>query len=165
MRNAVVGALVGIAVVVTALVLGPTIWAQVREGRRVTPGIDRWMLQGPGSEIGLSVRELRQEEISAAKLEQPGGVHVEEVVEWEPGRRVRLRMGEFPAPLSRLATHFDETFEFERTGGQTRVVRSFELHPKSKATRPLLWLISLLLKRAIARHLRQMKAAGTGGVS
>ena len=54
----------------------------------------------------------------------------------------------------------DETWEFEQVAGLTRVVRSFALHPRSAATRPLLWLISVLLRRAIARHLRQMKAAG-----
>ena len=45
-----------------------------------------------------------------------GSSHVEEIVEWEPDRRLRLRMGEFSPPLSRLATGFDETWEFERTG-------------------------------------------------
>jgi hypothetical protein len=80
MRKAVVGALVALAVVVSALVLGPTLWAQVREGRRVSPGIDRLMLQGAGSQIGVSVRELRADEVAAAKLEQQGGVYVQEVV-------------------------------------------------------------------------------------
>ena len=93
-----------------------------------------------------------------------GSSHVEEVVEWEPGRRIRLRMGGFSPPLSRLATGFDETFEFERSGEQTRVVRRFELHPKGTAARPLLWLISILLKKAIARHLRQMRDAAAGDV-
>jgi hypothetical protein len=55
-----------------------------------------------------------------------------------------------------LATGFVETWEFERLGHGTRVVRSFHMHAKSLFTRPVLWLISFLLKRAIARHLRQM---------
>lgn len=86
-----------------------------------------------------------------------GSAHVEEVIEWEPSRRVRLRMGEFVPPLSRLATGFVETFEFERDGGRTRVVRRFELHPRSGATRPLLWLISLLIRKAAARHLNGLQ--------
>ena len=53
-----------------------------------------------------------------------------------------------------------ETWQFEQAAGLTPVVRSFSLHPRSAATRPLLWLISLLLRRAIARHLRQMQQAG-----
>jgi len=63
----------------------------------------------------------------------------------------------FSAPLPRLATEFQESWSFERAGTATRVTRSFELHPKSAVTRPALWLISLLLRRAVARHLRQMR--------
>ncbi|WP_161602603.1 SRPBCC family protein [Tautonia marina] len=88
-----------------------------------------------------------------------GSSHTEEVVEWDPPRRIRLRMGGFPPPLSRLATEIVETWQFDRVGEVTRVVRSFTLHPRSMATRPLLGLISLLLRRAIARHLRHMQDA------
>jgi hypothetical protein len=84
-----------------------------------------------------------------------GSSHVEEIVEWEPERRLRLDMKEFSPPLSRLATGFVELWEFERLGDRTRVTRSFEMHAKSAFARPVLWLISFLLKRAIARHLRQ----------
>ncbi len=87
-----------------------------------------------------------------------GSSHVEEIVEWEPDRRLRLRMGEFSPPLSRLATGFDETFEFERTGEADEGRPQLRAAPEvGTATRPLLWLISLLLKRAVARHLRQMR--------
>jgi len=86
-----------------------------------------------------------------------GSSHVEEIVEWEPDRRLRLDMKDFSQPLSRLATGLVETWEFERLGDGTRVTRSFEMHPKSLLARPALWLISFLLKRAVARHLRQMR--------
>jgi hypothetical protein len=89
-----------------------------------------------------------------------GSSHAEEIVEWQPERRLRLHMQDFSAPLSRLATGFEETWQFERIGDITRVERSFELHAKSAFTRPLLWLLSFLLKRAIARHLRQMRDLG-----
>lgn len=88
-----------------------------------------------------------------------GSRHVEEVVVWEPDRRVRLDMKDFSPPLSRLASGFEERWEFEQTDAGTRVVRSFIMHPKSMLARPALWLISLLLKRAIARHLGQMRLA------
>jgi hypothetical protein len=83
--------------------------------------------------------------------------HVEEIVEWQPDRRVRLDMKDFSRPLSRLASGFVETWEFERLDAGARVTRSFELRPRSAPARPVLWLISLLLRRAAARHLRQMK--------
>jgi hypothetical protein len=85
-----------------------------------------------------------------------GSTHVEEIVEWQPDRRLRLMMHEFSPPVSRLATRFEETWEFASGAGGTQVVRSFDLHPQSAFTRPVLWLISLLLRRAIDRHLRQM---------
>ena len=97
MRKAVVGALAAVVLVVTALVLAPTIWAQVRGDRQMPPGLDRLMLQGPGSEIGVSVRELRAEEVSGAKLEQPGGVFVQDVQEGTPAARAGLRSGDIIA--------------------------------------------------------------------
>ena len=86
-----------------------------------------------------------------------GSSHVEEIVEWQPDRSVRLEFKDFSPPLSRLATTFEEIWEFEPLDGQTRVVRSFRLHAKSMLARCLLWMNSFLLKRAIARHLREMK--------
>jgi hypothetical protein len=64
-----------------------------------------------------------------------GSSQVEEIVEWQPDHRLRLRMQDFSAPLSRLATVFDETWEFRRIGDATKVTRSFELHAKSAAAR------------------------------
>lgn len=86
-----------------------------------------------------------------------GSTHVEEIVEWQPDRRIQLRMGDFSKPLSRLATRFVETWDFERVGHETKAVRSFEMNAKSVLAKPALWLISFFLKRAIARHLREMR--------
>jgi hypothetical protein len=83
--------------------------------------------------------------------------HVEEIVEWQPDHLVQLRMKEFSPPLSRLATDFEEMWEFERVGNETKVTRSFQLHAKSVLARPFLWVISILLKKAIARHLQEMR--------
>ena len=88
-----------------------------------------------------------------------GSSHVEEIVEWLPDQRLTLRMKDFSPPLSRLATSFEETLEFERIDEATRIIRSFKLHAKSPLARMFLWLISWFLKRAIARHLRQMQKA------
>lgn len=88
-----------------------------------------------------------------------GSTHVEEIVEWQPERRVGLEMNEFSPPLSKLATRFEETWEFKRSDGGTIVTRYFELHAKSRLARLLLWVISFFLKRAIARHLREMRTS------
>jgi hypothetical protein len=87
-----------------------------------------------------------------------GSSHVEEIVEWQPDHGLRMRMQDFSAPLSRLAIRFEETWWFNRTDQTTRVTRCFEMHARSAVARPLLWLISVLFKRAIARSLRQMAA-------
>ena len=94
-----------------------------------------------------------------------GSSHVEEIFEWQPDHRIRLEMKHFSPPLSRLATRFEETWEFKRTGNETHVTRSFYLHAKSFLARLPLWVISFFLKRAIARHLGEMRASGVAGHS
>lgn len=86
-----------------------------------------------------------------------GSSHVEEIVEWQPDRRLQLQMGNFSKPLSRVATAFVETWEFERVGNATKVTRTFELNAKSALTKPVLWFLSFFLERAIARHLTEIK--------
>jgi hypothetical protein len=118
------------------------------KGYAVLPGIQaaEYEIRAPGI-VGSRIRVTNTD----------GSSHVEEIVEWQPEHRLRLQMKEFSPPLSRLATGFEESWVFQRIDHATRVTRSFTLHPKSGLTRPLLWLISFLLKRAIARHLREMR--------
>lgn len=124
--------------------------------------LDRWPEfegYGPLPGIQQAAFEVRTDEIVGTRIRvknRDGSTHVEEIMEWEPSRRLRLRMGDFAPPVSRLATAFDETWEFQRTANGTHVTRSLALHPSSQLTKPLLWLISRLLKRAIARHLNQL---------
>jgi Polyketide cyclase / dehydrase and lipid transport len=89
-----------------------------------------------------------------------GSSHVEEIVAWQPDRRIGLEMKDFSPPLSRLATRFEETWDFTRTEKGTIVTRSFCLQAKSFLAWPLLRVIAFLLKRAIARHLREMRTSG-----
>ncbi len=115
---------------------------------------------GPLPGIKQAEFETKTAEIVGTRIRvtnRDSSTHVEEIVEWEPTRCLRLHMHEFSPPVSRLAISFDEAWQFERDGDLTHVVRSFEMHPRSALTRPLLWLISFLLKRAIGRHLEQMQ--------
>lgn len=116
---------------------GPIPGIKVAEFELQTPGI-------VGSQIRVTNRD--------------GSSHIEEIVEWQPKHRLRLHMKEFSPPLSRLATGFEETWEFERVGNETKVTRSFQMHPKSVLARAVLWAISIVLKRAIARHLWEMRS-------
>lgn len=130
--------------------------------------ISQWSgFQGYGVLPGIKDAEfeVKTPEIIGSRIrviDTDGSSHLEEIVEWEPERRIRLLMHEFSPPLSRLATDFKETWEFSCIGRDTTVVRVFELHARSRVTRPLLWLISILLERAITRHLRQMRDASYG---
>ena len=115
---------------------------------------------GPLPGIKVAVFEVQTPGIVGSRIRvtnQDGSSHIEEIVEWQPDHRVRLHMREFSAPLSRLATEFEETWEFKRTANGTHVTRSFRLHAKSALARLLLWGISFFLKRAIVRHLREMR--------
>src|SRR5213596_232306 len=110
--------------------------------------------------IKAAVYEVRTPGVVGSRIRvtnTDGSSHVEEIVEWQPDHRLRLHMRDFSPPLCRLATGFDETWKFRRIDNATRVIRSFELYAKSALAWPFLWLISFPLKRAIARHLRQMR--------
>jgi hypothetical protein len=114
------------------------------------------------AEVDLQTPGIVGSRIRVTNLD--GSSHVEEIVEWRE-HRIRLQMKEFSAPLSRLATGFEETWEFKRTGDETCVVRSFRLHSKSILARLPLWVISFFLKQAIVRHLREMRTRGVVGRS
>lgn len=115
---------------------------------------------GPIPGIKVAVFDVQTPAVVGSRIRVTnldGSSHVEEIVEWQPDHRVRLQMKEFSPPLSRLATEFVETWEFQRVEGGTKITRSFQLHAKSLLARLLLGVISFFLKRAIARHLREMR--------
>jgi hypothetical protein len=116
---------------------------------------------GPIPGIQSAVFELRTAETVGSIIRvtnRDGSTHRERIVEWVPPSRLHIRMEIFSPPLSRLATGFDEVWQFEPAGDSTRVTRNFAMHPVGWWTKPALWLISLLLRRAIAKHLRLMAA-------
>jgi hypothetical protein len=115
---------------------------------------------GPLPGIQSAVFEARTPEFVGTRIKvtnTDGSVHFEEIVEWQPDARLVLHMADFSPPLSRLATRFEEEWAFVQAGNATQVARTFRLYPKSVLTRPAVWLISLLLRRAVARHLRHIK--------
>jgi hypothetical protein len=117
---------------------------------------------GPLPGIQSAQFEVRTPEVVGTRIRvtnTDGSTHAEEIVEWKPNSRLVLHMADFSPPLSRLATWFEEEWGFEPAGDATRVARTFRLYQRSVLTRPAVWLISLLLRRAVARHLRQIKAS------
>ncbi len=123
---------------------------------------------GPIPGIRVAEFEVQTAGIVGSRIRvtnEDGSSHVEDIVAWEPNHRLRLEMKEFSAPLSRLATSFEETWEFKRTSKDTHVTRSFRLYAKSVPSRLLLWVISFFLQWAIVRQLREMRTREEGGRS
>jgi serine protease Do len=109
MRKSLVGGAAAVALVAIVSAAMPALEAQVR-GRTAPRLTDMMMLQGGGSEIGVSVRDLTSDEISKAKLAQPGGVLVQEVRDGSPASRAGLTSGdivvEFDGERVRGVRHF-----------------------------------------------------------
>src|SRR5687768_12640389 len=92
MRNRMGGAVAGVALTVLITPVAPAAGAQGRG--RTMPGTEMMMLEGGGSEIGVSVRDLNSDEVAKAKLAQPGGVVIEEVRAGSPASRAGLMNGD-----------------------------------------------------------------------
>ena len=103
--------------------------------------------------------ETKTEEMIGSRIavqNTDGSTHIEEIYRWEPEKTIGMKLHEFSPPLNKLATHFMEDWTFDQKPEGTLVQRSFELHPTSFFTKPFLWLISLMFRRAIAKHLAEM---------
>lgn len=111
--------------------------------------------------IASAAYELRTDDMIGSRIRvrnTDGSSHVEEIYVWEVGQKIAIKMDEFTPPLSRLAAYFTEEWSFQATAEGTLAARRFQLFPRRGWTRPFLWLISLMFRRAIARHLAEMAA-------
>mgnify|MGYP001254184888 CR=1 FL=1 len=109
--------------------------------------------------IASAVYEKRTDDMIGSRIRvqnTDGSSHVEEIYAWNEGEKVAMKMHEFTPPLSRMAGYFTEEWTFVPQGSGTLVTRHFELYARHWGTRPFLWLISLLFRRAIARNLAEM---------
>lgn len=124
--------------------------------------VDAWSQFGgygvlPG--IQSAAYETRTENMVGSRIRvrnTDGSGHVEDIYRWVPGQAVAMKLHEFTRPLSLLATHFTEEWSLQPASQGTAVTRSFQMYPTRSMTRPFLWLISQLFRRAIARHLDEM---------
>ena len=82
-----------------------------------------------------------------------GSSHVEEIVEWDAANKVVLKFQEFEPPLKHLATHFLETWRFQKSASGTDVSRSMAMYPKGLLGWLLLLPISSLMKKAFEKNL------------
>ena len=84
-------AVAAVVMVCGAMALVPFVSAQTPE-RDLRSDVFRAF--GAGSEIGVSVRELSNDEVSKARLERAGGVYVQSVREGSPAARADIRSGD-----------------------------------------------------------------------
>jgi len=129
--------------------------------------LDKWLDfrgYGPIPGIKTAMFDVHTPDVVGTRIHVTnldGSSHVEEIVEWRPDQRIRLEFKELSPPLCRLTTGFEEIWEFKRVHGGTIAVRSFRMHAKSVLAWLPLRVIAYFLKKAIARHLRELKAAAT----
>lgn len=133
---------------VCATISDMTQWSKF-EGYGFLPGIERAEYERrTANMVGSRIRVQNRD----------GSSHVEEIYHWLPGREIGMKLHEFSPPLSRLASHFTEEWQLESRPKGTYVTRTFRLYPGRSLARPILWLISLFFRRAIAKNLAQMAA-------
>jgi serine protease Do len=114
MRRATVAGVSAVGLVIAAVILAPVVVGQNERpsSERRTLKHDRHMMiaDGRGAEIGVSIRDLDAVEVSKAKLPQPAGALVQEVVEDGPAAKAGIKQGdvilEFDGERVRSARHF-----------------------------------------------------------
>ena len=113
--------------------IGPTVHGQTASVRRETPRVVQF--SGGGSWIGLSVRDLGDEDVAKTKLPAPGGVLVEEVSTESPAQTAGVKAGdvivEFDGERVRGTRQFTRLVQETPAGRkvQTSVVRDGQRVP------------------------------------
>ena len=109
MKKWVIGGVAIVTLILSGLILVPTLSAQ-RQGTYTQWQFDGLTLEGPGSSVGLSVRDLTADDASRAKLQQTEGVFVESVRDGTPAARAGVKNGdvvvEFDGERPRSARQF-----------------------------------------------------------
>lgn len=105
MRKAIVAGAAALVLVAAAFVVAPTVWSQVRSGD--TPERRVVMLDGRGSSIGVSIRDLEPGDTTA---DGQSGAIIADVNEGSPADKAGVREGdlvvEFDGERVRSARHF-----------------------------------------------------------
>jgi len=110
MRKALVAGAAAVVLIVAAFVVATTVWSQERSDGQRSRDRRVFMLDGRGSAIGVSIRDLEAEEAAKAKIGNAAGVFIEDVEEDSPAAKAGIREGdivvEFDGERVRSARHF-----------------------------------------------------------
>jgi hypothetical protein len=124
--------------------------------------VDRWSgFKGYGPLPGIAKVTMKSPANSIVGTEfyvenTDGSKHKETVQSLSAGNYLIMKISDFTAPVKNIATHFIERWDFTDTNSGYRINRTLELYPKNAFAALPLWLISWLLKKAIARHTHQI---------
>lgn len=112
------------------------------EGYAFLPGIKeaRFETRTPGW-VGTRIRVQNRD----------GSSHIEEIIRWD-AKGLSLKFQEFQPPVSHLATHFIETWDFSPIPAGTRITRRMTLFPKNWPGWLLLLPIAHLMKKAFEKQ-------------
>lgn len=124
--------------------------------------MDRWSeFQGymmiPG--IAEAHFEKKTPEVVGSRIRvhnKDGSSHVEEILEWDPTRKVVFRFQAFGSPLKYLASHFIETWLFSPAPNATVITRQMTMHPNGISGWLLLFPVSRMMKRAFEKNKHQL---------
>lgn len=121
-------------------------WSEF-QGYAILPGIERAYFETKTS--GLVGSRIKVHNTD-------GSSHIEEIIDWDIGNQVALRLQEFNSPLQHLAIHFVETWKFSQSANGTEVERTMTMYPKSTLGWLVLLSISRLMKKAFEKHSVQL---------
>jgi hypothetical protein len=121
-------------------------WSEF-QGYAILPGIERAYFETKTSDwVGSRINVQNTD----------GSSHIEEIIDWDMGNRVALRLQDFNSPVQHLATHFVETWEFSPSAHGIEVARTMTLYPKNTLGWLMLIPISRFMKKAFEKHLVQL---------
>lgn len=103
--------------------------------------------------------EIKTPAITGSRIKvenSDGSSHIEEIIEWEIDSKATFKFHEFNSPLKKFATHFIETWDFNKSSNGTDIKRMITIYPKSILGRIILFPISCMLKKAIEKNLKQL---------
>ncbi len=144
----------------TARKLVPQPAIEVSEGIADVDGWDDYDGYGIVPGIEKAVYEKRTDEIKGSTIRvtnSDGSQHREDIIEWIAGKRIIMKIYDFPLPLRTMASHFLEFWDFEENeNGETLITRRFQIFPTNVLTRPLVTQLASVLKKATIAHLDEM---------
>ena len=93
-------------------------------------------------------------------INSDGSRHIEEIIHWDVDKKIEIQFYDFHSPLQYFASHFIETWEFNKVGDVTDMTRTMTMYPKGLLGWIFLKPLSLLMKKSFENnliHLNQEK--------